>query len=47
VRRARDSLLDTIRAALTRSFRSSYAVAALLALLAVAPVVLVRPRERA
>jgi hypothetical protein len=47
VRRARDSLLDTIRAALTRSFRSSYAVAALLALLTVAPVALVRPWERA
>ena len=36
--RVRDGLLDTIQSALTRSFRASYLVAALFALLAIVPV---------
>ena len=38
VARTRDALVDAIRSALTRSFRSSYLVAALFALLALIPV---------
>ena len=45
VARVRDGLLDTIQSALTRSFRSSYLVAALFALLALVPV-LVAGRQR-
>jgi predicted MFS family arabinose efflux permease len=42
VRAVRDDLLETIRAALTRSFRTSFALAALLGLLAVIPALLRR-----
>jgi predicted MFS family arabinose efflux permease len=38
VRRARDDLVNTLESALTRGFRSSFALAALFALLAVVPV---------
>jgi hypothetical protein len=46
---ARDELLDAIRAALTRSFRSSFGLSALLALVALVPVLpaLARPRGKA
>ena len=38
VRRARDDLVNTLESALTRGFRSSFALSALFALLAVVPV---------
>ena len=43
---ARDDLLSTIEAALTRSFRSSYALAALFALLTLVPVTVARLRRQ-
>jgi predicted MFS family arabinose efflux permease len=43
----RDTLLSSIQDALTRSFRTSYALSALLALLALVPAALMRPRRPA
>ena len=42
----RDGLLSRIEDALTRSFRTSYALAALLALLALVPAALIRTRAQ-
>ena len=47
VAQLRDDLLSGIEDALTRSFRTSYALSAALALLALAPVALLRRRGRA
>jgi hypothetical protein len=44
VRAARDDLLDAVRAPLTRSFRSGFALAALFAALAVVPPLVLRRR---
>jgi hypothetical protein len=44
VRVARDNLLEAVRAPLTRSFRSSFALAALLAACAIVPLLLFRRR---
>jgi MFS family permease len=46
VRKARDDLLTAVRAPLTRSFRPGFALAALLALLAVVPLLLLGRRPR-
>jgi len=42
VRRARDSLVNTLESALTRGFRSSFALSALFALLALVPALRLR-----
>jgi predicted MFS family arabinose efflux permease len=45
VRHARDSLITTLESALTRGFRSSFALAALFALLALVPTLRLRRRQ--
>ena len=44
VRHARDSLVTTLESALTRGFRSAFALAALFALLALVPALRLRRR---
>jgi hypothetical protein len=47
LRHVRDSLVDAIEGALTRSFRSAFGLSALFALLALVPILATRPPRAA
>jgi MFS family permease len=46
LRRVRDALISTLEDAITRSFRAAFLLSAALALLALAPILFIRPRLR-